>query len=831
MTIIFKYILRSIREKKFRTFLIIFSIAAAAALCLSSSLISDSLLKMFTDKQKEFSGSADIVVTAGKDSQSPYFDEGIIPSSFDDKLVYVSKMLNSSGVYKNEDTTVRLNLLGMDMDDVKDMNPVKTEKNEKLGSFEKNKIILSSKTAKKYKISKGDSIKISINQQEYSFEVLALVKAEGLFSSMSLQNNALVPKETLEEIMMASNQVSALYLKVESEENKEDVINDLEEELPDYKIESSTSSGEVGDSTRMLSMVLDILLVIEIIISAFIIYSSFKVITNERIPELGVFLSVGSTKRKIRTILLSEGIGYGVTGGVIGCGIGIGILYGIAKILGPQITGSSNISIELKPLSVLFSFLLAVVLSFCSALLPVLKVSKLPIKEVLLNIVENKVKKKGKFSVVLGVAFLGFGVAAPLLADGKIAMIADVIAIGLTIIGIVLLIPVVSRWILVILGKLFSLFLGDDAQVSVNNLGKNKNIKGNITFLTIGIACLFMITVVCNNVLKGILDTFENATYDVYFSVDAIDDDTLSELEDVDGISSLQPFYVQNGVEVKGSSSSISFLDGVNPANYKDYMNVKLCGDSKKMLEELGEDRNIILNKMHGTAYSVKKGDSITLNTNEGWKKYKVIGFMDTVWNGGNYCIIADNIFKKDFDRKYYDYVALKTSKKSSKVLDTLIDQFGTNESDSYTIDTARKTILDGSNTMFMVLNAFSTLTAIIGLFGIFNNIILSFYNRKRELAVMRSVGMSKKQVAKMLILEAISVGIIGSIFGVAGGVMLIQIMQGIISAVMATIPMKFGVGMIVKMIVGGILVTLLATISTVVKSTKLSIIESLKYE
>ena len=292
-------------------------------------------------------------------------------------------MLNSSGVYKNEDTTVRLNLLGMDMDDVKDMNPVKTEKNEKLGSFEKNKIILSSKTAKKYKISKGDSIKISINQQEYSFEVLALVKAEGLFSSMSLQNNALVPKETLEEIMMASNQVSALYLKVESEENKEDVINDLEEELPDYKIESSTSSGEVGDSTRMLSMVLDILLVIEIIISAFIIYSSFKVITNERIHELGVFLSVGSTKRKIRTILLSEGIGYGVTGGVIGCGIGIGILYGIAKILGPQITGSSNISIELKPLSVLFSFLLAVVLSFCSALLPVLKVSKLPIKEVL----------------------------------------------------------------------------------------------------------------------------------------------------------------------------------------------------------------------------------------------------------------------------------------------------------------------------------------------------------------------------------------------------------------------------------------------------------------
>ncbi len=95
----------------------------------------------------------------------------------------------------------------------------------------------------------------------------------------------------------------------------------------------------------------------------------------------------------------------------------------------------------------------------------------------------------------------------------------------------------------------------------------------------------------------------------------------------------------------------------------------------------------------------------------------------------------------------------------------------------------------------------------------------------------MRSVGMSKKQVAKMLILEAISVGIIGSIFGVAGGVMLIQIMQGIISAVMATIPMKFTIGILVKMIAGGILVTLLATISTVVKSTKLSIIESLKYE
>ena len=53
------------------------------------------------------------------------------------------------------------------------------------------------------------------NQQDYSFEVYAIVEPEGFFSSMSLQNNILVPRDTLEEIMMASGQVSALYMRLQ----------------------------------------------------------------------------------------------------------------------------------------------------------------------------------------------------------------------------------------------------------------------------------------------------------------------------------------------------------------------------------------------------------------------------------------------------------------------------------------------------------------------------------------------------------------------------------------------------------------------------------------
>lgn len=81
-------------------------------------------------------------------------------------------------------------------------------------------------------------------------------------------------------------------------------------------------------------------------------------------------------------------------------------------------------------------------------------------------------------------------------------------------------------------------------------------------------------------------------------------------------------------------------------------------------------------------------------------------------------------------------------------------------------------------------MRGFSLLALLIGIFGVFNNLIISFLERRRSLAVLRSVGMSKNQALKMFFIEALTGGLIGGIIGALCGYILISISPLILRAI-----------------------------------------------
>src|SRR6266568_127504 len=73
MGIIIKFLLNNIKEKKFRTFLIVFSIMMSAALYFASNAMSTTIEDMYSGLVKSFVGSAEIIVTADEKSPSGFF--------------------------------------------------------------------------------------------------------------------------------------------------------------------------------------------------------------------------------------------------------------------------------------------------------------------------------------------------------------------------------------------------------------------------------------------------------------------------------------------------------------------------------------------------------------------------------------------------------------------------------------------------------------------------------------------------------------------------------------------------------------------------------------
>ncbi|MDI7815796.1 ABC transporter permease [Clostridioides difficile] len=125
-------------------------------------------------------------------------------------------------------------------------------------------------------------------------------------------------------------------------------------------------------------------------LSIFITYSSYKVITLERIPFIGTFRSVGANEKTVTYILMFESLLYGSIGGVIAIPIGIVVLNIMLHGLGNSLEQGISIPTVISPLGVIVSVIVAIIVSLFSAYIPVRKASRLPIKNVVLGAVEEK---------------------------------------------------------------------------------------------------------------------------------------------------------------------------------------------------------------------------------------------------------------------------------------------------------------------------------------------------------------------------------------------------------------------------------------------------------
>lgn len=118
-----------------------------------------------------------------------------------------------------------------------------------------------------------------------------------------------------------------------------------------------------------------------------------------------------------------------------------------------------------------------------------------------------------------------------------------------------------------------------------------------------------------------------------------------------------------------------------------------------------------------------------------------------------------------------------------------------------------------------------------IGILGVLNNLIVSSLERKKSFVMLRSIGMSKSQLLKMTFLESLSCGIIGGFMGVETGIIMISDMPYVMKAINQPIEISVSEYYLFIYFIAGIIITVLASVSSAMKTSKLNIIEAIRYE
>ena len=130
-----------------------------------------------------------------------------------------------------------------------------------------------------------------------------------------------------------------------------------------------------------------------------------------------------------------------------------------------------------------------------------------------------------------------------------------------------------------------------------------------------------------------------------------------------------------------------------------------------------------------------------------------------------------------------------------------------------------------------MIMEIFAYLAMIIASIGVFNNITICFFQRKRELAVMASVGMDKKHRMGLILTESLVSVAFSILISIPFTILLADLMTGFCSFIglPMTIVFSWAELPLYAAIITGII--LIASLSTMLKSRRLSVIQELKYE
>lgn len=824
MKIILKYIFTNVKERKTRTAVMLLSILLSTTLLFVSFSIGASYESAQRKMARGMAGSATLSVSAVDGG----IDTGILP-----ELSSISAsvgMLESSALYHENGYYETIDLIAADLIQLNQINPPRLANGGEIADFSGNQVILPDRFTSKYGMKAGDTITLQIGGQPITLEIAEIAAYDTVFLRHTRGATALLPLSTLSELLGQTDGYTEILIEPAEGTTTAELKSELAAALPDgeYKVSEVVNKAQIAADARQKSMPFFLISFFSLTMSVFIIYSSYKVITLDRLPVIGTFRSIGATQKAVTHILLLESTLYGVMGGLIGIPVGTLVLKLILQGMGQSLSQGIEIPVVISPFSIIFSFAVAVIVSLLSAWLPVRRASRLPIKDVVLGNVEEKHIPR-RLIVGAGVVLFVISVILPKLASGNMLYLAGGFSLLGLIAATILIVPLLTNLISAGLEYLYGAVLGNEGRLAARNMRDNKNTSQNITLLFISISAVIAITVVGNFVTTYVSDVFNGAELQG-FADGYMEPDFVEQVKNMDGIEKVLPVYVyENRMQADGMT--FSRLEATD--NLEWYSSMLALHYTEKGMEEqavsaFAGERAILLSEscMERTGFDI--GDTLSLTCGAGQNDYLVVGSFKSRATDVE-ALISSAYAVSDFDASAYDFLAY-TAADPDAIMVQIRDLFGETSNWSRTVEEFNTDALSTVGSFLQPMHSMTYFILLLATVGVINNLLINYIQKRRSIAMYKSVGLSNRQNMKMTLIEGFSSGLIGAVIAIFVSYMEIQTIFLVAGPKISMVPKLDAVTFLTAGDMG-ILVTLIGSVVPIFKSRRMKLVEEIKFE
>jgi putative ABC transport system permease protein len=635
-------------------------------------------------------------------------------------------------------------------------------------------------------IKAGDEVKLTTSQGLKLFTVTGLLAPQGV-AGFKQGGIVFIPLKTAQTLFANKREVTAISVVVADGANEASVMKSVAASLPKgLTVRSPAERTSLSkEMTQKVRAGLDLSYVTIMALAFVTILNTFLMNVGERRRQLAVLRAIGTTRRQLIHILLVEGLAMGLAGTVLGTATGIGGAYLLTKSLGAiHTTSMPALCITAAPF--ITAGLVGPIISVLAMFVPAWIAGRVsPLEGMRFVVSDRRGRVPFWYGVLACITFLITGSAVAGCILGYIPAKAMTVAGVLFTVSFLLLIPMIlhplARIVLVLLYPL----LRTEGRIA------NRQVLRRLvrTSLTVGILYVAVSTAVSlgTNILDTVQDihVWMNTTLRGDFIIRDMNQragagetakipeayvNTLRSIEGVANVDSLR--------RVSGAVEAPNLEDGkqqvvVFVRDYTDKGELPLdikAGDSSGLRERLSAGE-VVLGTTLAHRIGASVGDDVVLETLQGPKPLRVAATATAYQEGGMIVYMEGQAARKLLDCDGVDMYLINAApemresvyeklKASCDKEGFLLQSFAELQQ---TIDEMTAGVVAG-------LWGLLILGLVVGAFAVANTLTMNVLEQTRELALLRVVAMTRWQVRKTILAQALTIGAIGLLTGTVGG-------------------------------------------------------------
>ena len=707
-------------------------------------------------------------------------------------------------------------------------------------------VVIDAGTADRQEYEVGDTVGVATLEPAREFEVVGIAQYGGV-DTIGTATFAVFDIPTAQELLEREGQYDAISVAAKAGVTEAHLVEQIEPVLPSdarvrsADVEADEEQDEIGEFTKFIQYFLLAFAAIALFVGSFVIFNTLSITVAQRTRELATLRTIGASRRQVLGSVVLEAFVIGLLASLLGLFLGVLLAEGIEELF--RLFGFALPTAErvFAPRTVVVSLLAGVGVTLVAALFPAFRATRVPpisaVREGA-TLPKSRLAPLGPWiallTIVLALAMLARSMFAADLgtADRLLSIAAGVL---LLFVGVAMISSRLVRPIAAVVGSPARRVGGAAGKLASGNAVRNPGrTAATAAALMIGIALVAFVATLANGMKASNREAIEDQIIADYV-VTSQDGFTpfVAGAGDALAASRVPELVTSVRSDLGEIDGDAGYVTGIEPDKIALAYRFDWKQGSDEVLAILGTT-GAIIDTDFADEHELQLGSSVLLRSASNRTApvtvlavYEPPPFYPLLGSLSVSTELFDSIYERPRNQFTFANVPGEPNDRTNRDLEEAVSGYP---------DAKLQTRMEWIDQQDEEFNQFLTflyvllaLSVIVSLFGMVNTLVLSVYERTREIGMLRAIGMTRRQVRRMIRQESVITALIGAALGLPLGIFL----AALVTRALTEFDVRFSVpwGQLLVLSVVAIVAGIVAAITPARRAAKLDPLRAIAYE